>query len=163
MKLTAERLRELLFYDPTTGVFTRRVDRGRWKKGHLKAGTISGTPSQGYWNVQVDGILYRAHRLAWLYMTNTWPQGQIDHIDCNRSNNRFANLRDASAKINRQNRKTAQRNSKTGVLGVSPHQGKYVATINNKQHIYLGIFDTLEEAQAVYLEAKRKLHEGCTI
>jgi hypothetical protein len=160
-KLTAERLRELLNYDPETGVFTWRVSRRATARPGSVAGTI--TP-KGYRNIWIGGN-YRAHRLAWLYVHGKWPDHEIDHIDGNRANNAIANLRDVTRSVNHENLRCARSDNAHGLLGVSPSKGKRwktSITVNGKwQH--LGTFKTPEEAHAAYLEAKRRLHVGCTI
>lgn len=153
--LTAQRLRDALSYNPDTGEFTNLYYRG----ANAKAGTVAGCPEAGYMRIKLDGVLHRAHRLAWLYMTGEWPAGEVDHIDGVRSNNKWANLRCTTKSQNLQNRKRAAKTSKTGILGVSPNGSGFQATIriNNVGH-YLGTYKTVERAQAVYLEAKRALH-----
>jgi hypothetical protein len=86
-ELTAERLRELLNYDPDTGVFTWRV---RPVHSH-RVGDIAGSvrTTRGYRLIGVAGRVYKAHRLAWLYMMGEWPKDQIDHINRDPSDNRF--------------------------------------------------------------------------
>ena len=159
--ITAARLRELIFYKPNSGVFRWRVTRGR-----AKAGVLAGwTNEQGYLLIRVNGILYQAQRLAWLYMTGQWPpSGFIDHLNTNPSDNRWANLRDATKLINQENRRRPGCNNKAGLLGVSPNGARWAATIVShlKKH-HLGTFDTPEQAHAVYVAAKRRLHAGCTL
>lgn len=105
-----------------------------------------------------------AHRLAWLYIYGKWPQNELDHLDGNRANNKIANLRDAGDVLNSQNRRSPNKNNGVGLLGVSRHGLRFKAMIGVNWKIkYLGIFDTKEEAHAVYVKAKRKLHAGCTI
>ena len=158
--LTHVRLRELLLYDPETGVFTWRANRRR-----VKAGDVAGyVDPRGYIQIGIDGSLHRANRLAWLYMTGEWPAGDVDHRDTDGANNRWLNLRDVSRSVNMQNRRRANTNNKTGLLGVSSIRNRFHATIwlGKKQRL-LGAFDTAEEAHATYVEAKRRLHAGCTI
>lgn len=158
--LTAERLRELLHYDPSTGVFTRRVAAGRQPAGSV-AGNSDG---EGYLKLDIERRTYKAHRLAWLYVKGEWPINDIDHKDGNRVNNSIANLRDVTRQVNLQNRRRAQSNNKCGVLGVSFVAGRYMASIQSAGRFkYLGRFLTAEEAHAAYLDAKRRLHEGCTL
>lgn len=159
--ITAQRLRELLHYNPETGVFTNRVNRGN--RG--KAGEVTGTKRPGgYVMVGVEGRVYYAHRLAWMYMGGGWPEQDIDHIDGDPSNNRFTNLRDVSTTVNCQNMRRAKTNSRTGVLGVSRHRKKYIVWICiNKKRVYLGLYATEEAAAIAYIEQKRRHHEGCTI
>lgn len=156
--LTQARLRELLHYDPATGVFTRNVSTG----GKAKAGTIAGSLSnRGYQKICVDYKMYWAHRLAWFYVRGTWPD-KIDHKDGNPSNNSFDNLRDTNNKENQQNRISAKvDNRSSGMLGVSQYSGKWIARICVDGKVrYIGGFDTPEEASEAYRSAKRALHEG---
>lgn len=161
--LTQERLKELLSYDPETGVFTWMVSRKRSKSGS----TAGSYTKEGYLRVVFFGVEYRLHRLVWLYMTGEWPKDQIDHIDGNPANNRFANLRDVSNCVNQQNiRKAPVHNKSTGLLGATldKETGKFRARIRvNGKKKSLGFFETPQEAHQAYLTAKRKFHEGCTI
>lgn len=160
--LTAARLHELLHYEPETGAFTGIAARGTRKAGH-KAGSQH---SDGYIYIQVAMKKYKAHRLAWLYMTGEWPVDHIDHINCIRFDNRWANLRDVTNAVNQQNRLNANiSNMSTGLLGVSltkvsrsnPFQSQI--KINGKQR-HLGLFKTAELAHAAYVQAKRQHHSG---
>lgn len=162
-KVTAAFVRELFHYDPETGVFTRLVTR---QGLGARAGDVAGTlkPS-GYLTIWICGANHMAHRLAWLYVHGKWPAHEIDHIDGNRANNAIANLRDVTRSVNHENLRSARSDSAHGFLGVSPFRKKWWKariTVNGKfQH--LGTFRTPEEAHAAYLEAKRRLHVGCTI
>ena len=158
--ITAETLRQLLEYCPETGHFFRRIRAGRSGVGVI-AGTIE---SNGYVRIEISGRPYRAHRLAFLYMTDAWPLNEVDHIDGNKTNNRWSNLRDVTDSVNLQNRKRATRRNKLGVLGVYFCKGKYLAGINiNGKRKHLGTFPTAEEAHLAYLDAKRMHHEGNTL
>ena len=157
--VSAERLRELLHYDPETGVFTRLKASG----GGEPAGSIAGwlDKSTGYVRCNLDGICYRVHRLAWLYMTGEWPADQIDHINGERADNRFANLREATNAQNVQNRRK-QRNNTSGYPGVSWFQTKWQAHIRiNGKLKHLGCFDNPKTAHDAYLKAKREHHPFC--
>lgn len=157
-KLTFERLREVLDYDPLTGVFSWRVRLS----DKTRLGAIAGTTKdKGYVQVRIDGVKYLAHRLAWLYVTGKWPEDVIDHVDRNPSNNRLVNLRPATRRENHQNLNMRKANT-SGFTGVSrcdrnPAKWRAVITDYGKQH-YLGRFDTPEEAHAAYLAAKARLH-----
>lgn len=155
--LTQARVREVLSYDPTTGEFTRLVGRRAGRKCRCSLGRSL--------QVMIDGRNYaNAHRLAFLYMNGAWPAGQVDHINGVRSDNRWANLRDVDQSTNMQNRQRSQSNSKTGVLGVSPSIGRYRAAIDvDGKFKHLGRFDSVEEAAAAYLAAKRQFHGGNTL
>lgn len=112
--LTAERLRELLSYDPQTGVFT-------WATVRVGCGfnKVAGCFDKGkaYIVIKIDRRIYRAHRLAFLWMTGEWPEFTIDHKDRNRSNNRWSNLRIATRKQNQENLPLDPRN-KSGHRGI---------------------------------------------
>jgi len=162
MNITQERLKELLGYDPLTGIFIWKVSGYRLKIGRI----AGGFHSTGYWGIMLDGKPYQAHRLAWLYIYGMWPIGVIDHRDHDKANNRIDNLRDVTKSINSQNTIHARKNNSLGMLGASFHKenGKYKAQIQidgKKKH--LGYFNTPIEAHAAYLGAKRELHPGCTI
>ena len=153
--LTQERLRSLLDYDPMSGDFRWRVNR----TAGVKVGDLAGSQdNEGYRLLSVDGRLYKAHRVAWLYMTGIWPPHVIDHIDQNPSNNAFSNLRLASTAQNGMNRRMDKRN-RTGVTGVTwcTSSQKWRADIGeNGKLIRLGRFDTLLDAVAARKLAERK-------
>lgn len=161
---TAERLRELLHYDPSTGVFTNLVQRG----SQARAGSIAGcrNENKGYWRFRIDSVDVWAHRAAWCYVTGSWPTLQIDHIDGDKINNRINNLRDVRPSVNSQNLRRPHSDNRSGFLGVSWHKRDqvYVARIYiDGQNRTLGRFSEPEEAHAAYLAAKRRLHEGCAV
>lgn len=162
---TAAEVRGLLDYNPDTGVFTRRVATGG--RYGAAVGSVAGTLSDGgYLMISVRSKQYRAHRLAWLYMTGEWPANEIDHRNGVRTDNRFNNLRDVTTQVNQQNRRVATKRSSTGLLGASwsKREGAYVARIwINGRYRSLGHFLTAEAAHRAYLQAKRSHHEGCTI
>lgn len=144
MALTQDRLKELMKYDPETGVFTALVRTG----GRVVPGTVLGTLKDGYVRISVDGKLYYAHRLAFLYMTGVMPD-EVDHDDRDRGNNRWENLKETTHSDNAVNT-PVRKHSSTGIKGITPHQGKFVARFKKK---YIGIFNTPEEAHAAYLVA----------
>lgn len=157
--LTAQRLREILHYDPETGVFTWRI-----KRGGKMPGAVAGCKAVGKVIISIDDTLWRAHRLAWLYMTGNLPTNNIDHIDGNPHNNIFSNLRDVTQLVNAQNIRRPSKNNSIGVLGVLKHGPSWRASLlaNGVLH-RVGGFKTKEEAAVAYLELKRKFHDGCTI
>lgn len=165
MKLSQKRLKELLKYDPYTGLFTWIKRPSPAKKAGDIAGTIKrGAVHRGRVMIGVENSIYLAHRLAWLYMTGEWPKKEIDHIDCNQGNNKWENIRDVSRSVNAQNRKCATRVSRTGFLGVLPYGRQFKAQIGvNGRTTYLGLFKTPEQAYECYLKAKRLLHKGNTL
>ena len=139
-----KRLKELMHYDPDTGVFTRKIATSRVKIGDV-AGSISKT--HGYVRLWCDGTLNYAHRLAWLYVHGSLPE-HTDHINGIKHDNRIANLRSVTQAEN--NRNLSRRcSNKTGCTGViwRPRIGKYCAyiTVRTKQE-YLGDHDHIFEA-----------------
>jgi hypothetical protein len=154
--LTVERLKELLSYDPESGEFHWLVDRGKNANKGKRAGTVN---SKGYRVIQIDGKTLREHRLAWLYVTGSWPEHEVDHRDLDKLNNRFDNLRPATRSQNTSN-KIVQANSLTGVRGVNRREnGKYRAYIAVKgKRINLGTFDTLPLAHMAYIKAAVEHH-----
>lgn len=157
--LTVARLREVLDYCPETGVFVWKVTRSF----KAVAGAVAGSEykATGYLRIQIDGTSYLAHRLAWLHHYGEWPTLDIDHINGEKSDNRIANLREATTSQNGQNQHRAQSDNKSGALGVYlDKNGRWRAVIAKDGLIYgLGAFDTKESAHAAYLSAKRELHE----
>jgi len=158
--LTSSTLRSLFSYNQETGLFIRLIG---WR-AH-KAGSIAGyLDIEGYVTLSVKNKKYKAHRLAFLHVTGQWPLGEVDHIDGDRANNTLRNLRDVPQQLNAQNLHRARSHNKLKILGVSRDKKRFSAriTVNGKLST-LGFFDTPEEAHQVYLEAKRRLHLGCTI
>lgn len=156
--LTAARLHELLHYDQQTGMFTRLVSGPKTQR---YVGKVAGRRHKvrGYREITVDGKLYYAQRLAWLYMTGEWPHGLVDHRDTDKDNNRWLNLRAADHVTNGQNRRGPQANSTTGVLGVSSNGSGFRARLGVRgREVHLGTFRTVAEAQAVRIAAKPQHH-----
>jgi hypothetical protein len=157
--LTAEVLRQHLDYDPISGKFFRKRASGT---AHI--GDVAGwSEPHGYIKLNVAGKKYYAHRCAFLFMNGAWPVGVVDHVDGNRANNTWSNLREVSHAVNLQNLKGARSDNKIGLLGVHFHKGakKFTASIcvDGRSH-YLGLFNSAQEAGEAYLLKKRVLHEG---
>ena len=152
-------LKRTLRYDADTGIFTRLITATGKGNG---IGTIAGgDKGNGYLRIRIGGHRIPAHRLAWLYVTGAWPSGELDHINGNRGDNRFCNLREVSRAENMQNRHSAMKNNKsTGILGVYKDHGRFKAMIWAGKAVYLGTYATPETAQAAYLKAKHRLHPG---
>lgn len=155
--LTPDLLRSLLHYNPDTGVFT--YTRARPK---IQVGAVAGHlhKGHGYIQLKVNGVLYLAHRLAWLYVHGEWPDGQIDHIDRNRTNNVFSNLRVVTGSQNAQN-SDPQVNNWTGgkdVTWFKPKQ-RWVARISlNGDRVFLGSFKDKSDALAIRKFAESIMH-----
>ena len=153
--LTQERVKELLHYDPLTGMWEWRVRRGRGAPGRP-----AGTLSHGYRVIKVDRVFYPAGRLAIFYMTGVFPKHDTDHHDRNISNDKFENLRPASRSENNANA-PANRRSGTGARGVHFHKGAKrfrVQITKNRKTISLGYCDTIEEGSARYLRWAKEIH-----
>jgi len=150
--ITAEELRRLLSYDAQTGLFT-------WLTGR-RSGKTAGCHSDGYIYIRVNERLYRAHRLAWLYVYGEWPNGQLDHINRVKDDNRVDNLRIADFSQNAQNA-GAHKDNASGVRGIfwDKSRCKWVAelTIDGKL-IFKQRFNSKEEATIARKQAEEKYH-----
>lgn len=154
MALTAERLRELVHYDPDTGIFTRLTDRGGYKAGEV----MGATSHRGYMKIGVDMRRYYAHRLAWLYVYGEMPK-VVDHISGDTSDNRIANLRNVDQATNLRSIVRPNKVNTSGYRGVSRKRNKWTAALSlNNKRIGLGVFETREAAHAAYVEGKRRYH-----
>lgn len=148
------RLQEVLEYREIDGSLIWRVSRRN------RIGAVAGTVEKvnGYIQVYIDGSLYKAHRLVWLLCTGEDPgEFQLDHINCNRCDNRIDNLRKVTNQQNQMNLSGAQSNSKSGVLGVSWHKAtnKWRAKIVHKgKQISLGLYKNIEDATAARIAAE---------
>lgn len=152
--LTQERLKAAITYEPETGLFRWNETRG----GRSVVGTVAGCPDKdGYIRIRVDYKRYPAHRLAFFYMTGDWPREQVDHINLVKSDNRWDNLREATAGQNAANRSV--RPAKKELKGAyrDGRAWKAVTGIGGKTR-YLGYFETQEEANSAYLEDARKFY-----
>ena len=139
--MNQELLKEYLIYDPDTGIFT-------WIKGSQKekqAGTLT---DRGYRRIRFKRKCYLAHRLAFLYMTGKFPDDTVDHIDRNRDNNAWSNLRSISLADNVLRRPG---------LGIRKGPKRWIAKIQiRNERIYLGTFDCPLIAGLAYLDAKQE-------
>ena len=175
MKLTQEIVRELLYYAPSTGKLFWWPRERHWFKSDRHFNTwntrFAGMEAftafdekAGYLLGGILGKTYRAHRIIWLYQTGEWPEEQIDHINHDRKDNRWLNLRQVSNEENHRNI-SQQRNNRSGYTGVSWDKrcSKWYARImvDNKK-IELGYFDLMEDAVEARREAEIKygFHEN---
>lgn len=141
--ITAERLREILEYDPDTGHFINRCVRGNQAKG-IVAGTKGVT---GYIQIRIENVFYTGHRLAFLYMEGEWPS-EVDHINHIRHDNRWENLRIVTRQGNTRNRSKPSNNT-SGMVGVTYYaeRSQYRAFIGvDYKFIHLGYFDNFFDA-----------------
>lgn len=147
MRLSQERLKAILSYDPETGNFTRLVHTSARTRRHTTVGTNSG---DGYLATTIDYKCYRLHQLAWFYIYGEWAP-LIDHINGDKKDNRISNLRSVSQSVNMHN---------TGKLGVSYRHDrkKWRARIVIKQkEIFIGHFASYLEAELAYRAKKKEL------
>ena len=145
-ELTQEKLKLAMTYDEKTGKFV-------WNNTGKVAGTYNG---YGYITIGICGKMYMAHRLAWLYVNGEFPNGQIDHINRNRKDNRICNLRVVSNQLNQTNR-TVQKNSTSGYTGVSFKNNKNIYESHimvNGKSIHLGCYKTLKDAVNARIKAE---------
>lgn len=161
--VSVERLRAMLSYDAITGLFSW-IEKPSWG---VSVGEVAGfINSAGYRSIRIAGVGYQAHRLAWLHHYGYWPASDLDHINGDKSDNRIANLRDVSRKVNCENQRRPQRNNTSGFLGVSwaKNEKKWKAQISHSgKKRAIGYFSSPEKAHEAYLAVKRELHSGCTL
>tara|TARA_R110000868_G_scaffold82690_5_gene233401 strand:- start:305 stop:790 length:486 start_codon:yes stop_codon:yes gene_type:complete len=153
-------LKEILNYDPVTGIFTWR------ETGSGRKRLIAGCLRNGYITINIDNKRYQAHRLALIYIYGECNSYDVDHINGIKHDNRIVNLRPATRSENKQNRLSTQPNNKSGYTGVDWKKsvGKWRATITTmRKQKHLGFFNTPHEAYAAYVKAKRELHSFSTI
>jgi hypothetical protein len=140
-------LRSLYWYDPVAGeMISRRTNKA------------TGWIEDGYRHIELKGKSYRIHRLIWMYLHDRWPTEMIDHINGNKLDNSIVNLREVTAKQNAENRNCVQAIS--GMKGVIPTtKGRWKASIgHNGKVIYLGTYDSKQEAHNIYCKAAQIFH-----
>jgi len=147
--ITAGRLRELLDYDPATGLFAwRKKSKARWRE---RVG-CSSTQRHTVVNIGVDYRRYKAHRLAWLWMTGEWPASEIDHINRNPLDNRWCNLRLSNPSHNHRNH-GGYKNNTSGTTGViwDKSGNRWIVRMNGK---HFGSFSSKEVATRLALQIR---------
>lgn len=155
--ITQSELKELLDYNPETGIFTWLCNRGMNKRKGKAAGSKFLT---GYILIKINNIFYCAHRLAWLYVNGHDPKEFIDHINRIKDDNRLCNLREASRVENGYNRKLSI-NNKSGIKGITwcSHYKKWLARINvNGIRKFIGYFENINDAEISIIESRKKYH-----
>lgn len=150
-----EKIAELLNYDPDTGLFVRK----RYIVGGDSA-VKQRLDHDGYLRINVAKGTFKAHRLAWALHYGRWPAGDVDHINCNRADNRIANLRECNRSQNCHN-SSLRRNNKSGVKGVSwsgrRKKWHVQVAVNRKIHNG-GMYADIAEAEAVAIALRARLH-----
>lgn len=166
-------VRDLLDYDPDTGIFTWKnrprhlfQDQRSWATWNSRfSGKRAGSRTlNGYWFIAIHSRFHFSHRLAWAHVHEAWPREQIDHINGNREDNRIANLREATAAENQQNI-CLQKNSSSGIKGVNydKRRGKWIVWIGvNKKSMYCGGYESKEEAAEVARKVREQVHGAFT-
>lgn len=168
---TPEQLRELLTYDPETGKlfwkergrdkFKNNQSHGAWNTKYAGREAFTAIGNHGYRTGSVNDKMYTAHRVIWAIFYGEWPENQIDHKNCLRTDNRICNLRVATQQENNRNLRKSRVNT-SGYKGVSwhDHTKKWVAGINlgNGKRLHLGLFQTAEDAHKAYCEAAKLYH-----
>ena len=150
-------LKEILKYEPNTGNFI-------WISGRANGKVAGSINNYGYIHIRINKKLYKAHRLAWLYVYGSMENCFIDHIDGDKSNNRIENLRLATNIQNQQNQRSLHSNNKSGFIGVSKIGNKWRAQIRiYGKVVHLGSFSCPSIASERYLSVKRDVHSHCTI
>lgn len=156
VSMNQKKLKELLYYDEDTGIFRWKIR----KQGVRINGTTGYIDKDGYNAIRIDGILYFAHRLAWLYVYGKFPKDEIDHINHTRNDNRIRNLRSVTGKENRKN-KVIQKNNISGVSGVHWNKNlkKWQAQIMiDRKMKYLGSF--IDKRKAIQAREAGKIKYG---
>ena len=155
--ITQSELKEVLEYNPDTGVFIWLKSNGpRAKVGNVAGWNIN----EEYIQISIYGKKYRAHRLAFLYMTGEWPKELVDHINQVKDDNRYINLREATVSQNNINSKK-QKNNKSGYRGVYWDNKNQIWRVQIKyksKHKYLGRYTDIKEAAEVYKKAALELY-----
>lgn len=157
--ISADELRRLVCYHPTTGEFTWRISR----PGCRQYDRVGRMGAYGYRYISVGGYERLSHRMAWYYMTGEWPKEEIDHINGIKDDNRWCNLRKATSSQNGCNRKGPDRDSTTGIRGVvyrpdkptKPWQGR--VGMKGMKRRYAS-FKTAEEAEAWAIKTRAEMH-----
>ena len=167
--MSDDELREKLYFDPLTNTIRWKIANPPYPIGHQ---AYALRKKNGYRIVRLKRVNYMEHRLIWFFVHGSWPKNDIDHKNGIKQDNTPDNLRDVSKTVNNQNRRVAMSNKHGDTpLGVTylrflkkPKTKKFRASISiGGKDKFLGKFHTPEEAHQCYLDAKRRLHEGCLI
>ena len=156
--ITQSELKQLLDYNPDTGIFTWKVKKIGIKFIGSKAGTYD---KDKYIQIKINQKIYRSHRLAWLYQYGIFPKFDLDHINGIKDDNRICNLREVTASQNMFNTKIKITNT-SGIKGISwcKRDKRWIAHLSiNKKQTHLGSFKDLKLAKNAVIEARNKYHK----
>lgn len=156
MKLSLNRLKDVLSYNEIDGIFTWKLALSK----RISVGSVAGTPTaKGYIKIRIDYSYYQAHILAWYYMTGEWPSEMLDHINGVGTDNRMTNLRLADSAQNNANSRMRKDNT-SGVKGVwfDKSKNKWVARIKFYGKVTRKQFETLEAASTWITEQRQEIH-----
>ena len=159
MSINQTMLKELLDYNLETGdmIWINPSKYHQDLKGKIAGVATIAHSGKLYQNIQINGRKYKRSRLAWMWMTGSWPKDMIDHVDGNSMNDAWCNLREADCFTNAWNHKKRQKKSPLPMGVRQAQSGKYVARIScNKKHITIGTFENPEIAHQAYCEARRE-------
>jgi len=153
--LALKTLKEKLIYYPDLGIFIWKVSSRRTKAGS-RAGNAT---KQGYRQIMINNKNYLEHRLAWFYINESFPNGDIDHRNLNKADNRIENLRVVNDSLNKQNT-PKYKNNLSGYKGVVASGKKWISQITvDYKHHYLGTFETKELAYEAYCNKAKEIHK----
>lgn len=157
-KLTAERARELLDYDPETGVLRWKESKphSKRKAGDIAGGVLHKSCGKSYGQIRIDRRMYKTHRVIWLMVHGVWAK-EIDHADGNGLNNRLNNLSSVSRVENQRNKKLSYKNKYgcPGIYEVTGRKKKFRVQISNGScQLLIGAYYTLDEAVAARKQAE---------
>ena len=150
VKLSADNIKSILFYDKDTGVFTWKISPNI----KVQIGAIAGRMnSGGYRDIVYNYKVYKSHRLAWLYQYGEWPPEQIDHINGVKTDNRIKNLRLATIRENSRNKKCHRQGHLVGARFDARRNRWQAHIVINGKWTHLGMFNTEKEASDAYYKA----------
>ena len=159
MNINQKMLREILDYNLETGemIWINPSKYHQDLKGKIAGSAAMHHSGKLYYNIQINGRKYKRSRLAWMWMTGSWPKDMMDHIDGNSTNDAWCNLREADCLTNAWNHKKRKKTSPLPMGVRQAQSGKYVARIScNKKHITIGTFENPEIAHQAYCKARRQ-------